>query len=334
VSRSAPPIYWLGAEAALPDELCPWPHIREQEAERVEAQLDALSPVLRERILSGLGIDAVRVHRGPPSELALRAARRALHRAGVSPSNVRLVIDHSTLPGDYPAIWSLANCVSSELGASDAMAFGVHGAGCAGLMMALRTARALIETEPDLAPALLVAADCAPDGGRSCLPISVMGDGASAVVLGTAPTGNQPVPRLLSVVTRTLGTHHDVIVARGGPALPEVDGRAFEALILPLHFTMSRRVLLRALTEAGKSLDDLRHLVYPNTTERDRASIARALGLRREQMSGPGPHLLGHVWASDLVLNFPEVPADREAGSCTALLAVGSGFTWGASVVG
>jgi 3-oxoacyl-[acyl-carrier-protein] synthase-3 len=325
-------IYWLGAHAALPPKTRPWAEIRKTEAARLESQLAVLSPALRERILSGLGIEAVRVHAGRPSELALEAARGALEKANVSAANVRLVIDHSTLPGDYPAIWSLASRVASDLGASDAMTLGVHGAGCAGLLLGLRTARALLRAEPELAPALLVAADCVPDGGRCCLPISVMGDAASAVVLGTARSPGSLTPRVLSVVTSSLGTHHAVIVGEGSPALPEVDGASFEERILPLHFIMSHRVLARALEGAGKTLEDVGHLVYPNTSELDRTSVARSLGIAPVRLSGPGPRELGHAFASDLVLNFPEVPPD--ARHCAALLAVGSGFVWGASIVG
>ena len=60
--------------------------------------------------------------------------------------------------------------------------------------------------------------------------------------------------------------------------------------------------------------------------------MARSLGIGVERLSGPGPRFVGHAFASDLVLNFPEVPPDPE--HCVALLAVGSGFVWGAAIVG
>ncbi len=125
-----------------------------------------------------------------------------------------------------------------------------------------------------------------------------------------------------------------MIVGQGLPAIPEVDGRAFEERILPLHFIMSRRVLWRALRRANKQLEDVEHLVYPNTSALDRSSIARSLGLAAERLSGPGPRWLGHAFASDLVLNFPPLPGEPSPTWCVALLAVGSGFTWGAGIVG
>jgi 3-oxoacyl-[acyl-carrier-protein] synthase III len=319
-------VYWLGAATALPERKVSWAELQNQEAERLRRQLAVLSPGLRERVLGGLGIEAVGVHQGPPSALAHEAARSALGAAGIDGSQVRLVVDFSTLAGDYPGIWSL--------GADQALPMTLHGAGCAGLLLALRTAMALLASEPELSPALLVAADCVPNGGRSCLPVSVMGDAGSAVVLGTAPPPNRTAARVLSVTTSALSVHHRVIVGRGSPPVPEVDGAAFEARVLPVHFLMLYRVLTRALSLAGKSVEEVTHLVYPNTSVLDRDGVIRALGMPAARLSGPGPKRLGHAFGSDLVYNFPVLPDHPDQPHCVALLAVGSGFTWGAGIVG
>ncbi|MFC1641193.1 hypothetical protein ACFL5O_00695 [Myxococcota bacterium] len=288
-----------------------------------------------DRIAQGLGIEAVHVHGSRPSELGLAAARGALAQAQADAEGVGLIIDCSTLPGDHSLPWSLANLLAHELGCREVMAFSTQGAGCAGLLVALRVANALLTREPRLGPALLVASDCVPAGGRSCLPISVMGDASSAVVLGAASSEHQrKAPRLLSVVTSTLGAHHAVVTGHGCPPLLKIDGRAFEDRILPLHFVMCRRILLRALSGAGRRWEDIAHLVYPNTSLLDRDSVVRALGLTHSQLCGPGPQHLGHAFASDLVLNFPSPCPPLDARQCLGLLAAGSGFTWGAAILG
>ena len=311
-------------------------HILAQEAERYAAQLEALSPQLRQRIVAGLGIEAVRVHPGPPSSLGRQAAQQALARAGVSPSRVRLIVDFSTLPGDRPGLWSLANRLQHELGCEDAATLWAQGSGCAGLHLALRTACALMLHEPGLDLALLVASDCVGSLGRCCLPVSILTDAASALVLSSATPASDPAPRILSVHCSTLGAYHETICLEGSPPTIKVDGHNFESKILPLHFVMSQRVLSRALREAGKQLADISTLVYPNTTALDRASVTRALGICSERLSGPGPGQLGHGLASDMLINLP--PFDqlvaKGPSECTALLAVGSGFTWGACIVG
>jgi 3-oxoacyl-[acyl-carrier-protein] synthase III len=328
------PVYWLGSATALPEQRVSWVELQNQEQERLARQLGVLSPGLRERVLSGLGIETVGVHEGPPSALALEATRAALTAAGLDGAQIRLVIDYSTLAGDYPAIWSLAHGVADGIRADEALPLNVHGAGCAGLLLALRTALALLRSEPELSPALLVAADCVPKGGRSCLPVSVMGDAASAVVLSTELGPKRTAPRVLSVTTSALSVHHRIIVGRGSPPVPEVDGAAFESRVLPVHFLMLHRVLTRALTAAGRPMPALTHLVYPNTSLLDREGVSRALGVPAERLSGPGPKRVGHAFANDLVYNFPVLSARPDQPPCVALLAVGSGFTWGAGIVG
>lgn len=331
--QDRPAIFWLGSAAALPDSLVPLQDIKDGEADRIARQLSGLSPSFRDRLTADLGIEAVRRHRGPPSALALAAAEEALREAAVDPSSVRLVVDFSTLPGDYPGVWSLASAVADGLGLAETVTIGAKGAGCAGLVVALRMARALLWAEPELAPALLVTADCLPQGGRACLPISIMGDGAGAVVLGTESLLSGRRPRLLSAITSTLPAHHSVIVGQGSPVVTEIDGRAFQDRILPVHLLLCQRVLARALTLAGRSLAQVTDLVYPNTNALDRTSILRALGLSPAILSGPGPSSLGHSFASDLVTNFPVLARQSQNGFCAALLAVGSGFTWGAGIV-
>jgi 3-oxoacyl-[acyl-carrier-protein] synthase III len=165
---------------------------------------------------------------------------------------------------------------------------------------------------------------------------SVLGDAASAVVLGTRPPQGRAAPRLLSVVTSTLGVFHDIIQLAGCPLRMQIDGRAFESRVLPVHFVMCERVLGRALERANRSRKGITHLVYPNTSELDRASVTRALEIASGRLSGPGPTHCGHAFASDMILNLPAqlTPADPGSDAVMVLLAVGSGFTWGACVVG
>ena len=121
---------------------------------------------------------------------------------------------------------------------------------------------------------------------------------------------------------------------RGEPPSIELDAASFETGILPLHFVMCHRVLAKALERAGRTRQQIRYLVYPNTSELDRQSIVRALGIPEDRLSGPGPKDLGHVFASDLLINWPEATHTLGEEECVVALSVGSGFTWGASVFG
>ena len=209
-------IFLLAAAAVSGSRSVPVETVIEQEADRYSAQLEALTPELRQRLTAGLGIEAVRAHPGPPSSLGREAAQKALDSAGVKTSSVRLIVDYSTLPGDRPGLWSLANRLQHELGCQDAATLSAQGSGCAGLHLALRTACALMRREPELEVALLVASDCVGSLGRCCLPVSILGDAASAVVLARSAPARGAV-RILSVKLSTLGAHHDLICLAGSP---------------------------------------------------------------------------------------------------------------------
>lgn len=325
-------LFVLGTATVVPDDRVGVDEVRRDEGERWERQLGALSPSVRRRVESGLGITSVRTMAAPPSEAGRAAAARALDAAGIEPTAVDAVIDFSTLPGDHPGVWSLAHKLQAELGCHDALPMSVNGSGCAGFFVALRVAGALLATESPQGAALLVASDRVAAKGRCSLPISIMGDAASAVVVSLQPPAHHACARVTGLCTTTLGVHHDIVVLQGSPPLIEVDTAAFEAKILPLHFLMCHRVLGRALSQARRQLEELSALAYPNTTQLDRESVARALDLAPSMLTGSGLTTQGHAFASDLIINLPRF-WDGWDGDCAAVLGVGSGFTWGACIL-
>lgn len=326
------PLYVRSAVAIVPSTRLPVEAIIAGERSRYDRQCSALSPALRERLEHRLGIGSISVHEGPPSRLGVRAAWSALGLAEIAPSEVGVVVDFSTMYGDRPGIWSLANVVQGSLEGCEGAALSVSGSGCAGLHLALRVSAALLAQETSIRSALLVASDCVPRGSRCCLPVSIMGDAASALVLSTEPPSSGPAVVLRAVATTTMGRQQEVITAHGNPPVIEVDGGAFEAAVLPLHFFLCHRLLAQVLALSGKRLEDLDALVYPNTTALDRTSITRALGLRPDRLWGPGPDATGHAFANDMIINLPDF-SRADAPEWCALLAAGSGFTWGAALV-
>ena len=268
----------------------------------------------------------------PPSEAGRLAAARALDGAGLEPIAIDAIIDFSTLPGDHPGVWSLAHKLQADLGCCNALPMSVTGSGCAGFFVALRVAAALLRSEFPQGAALLVASDRVASGGRCSLPISIMGDAASAIVVSMRAPAQRSCARVAGLCATTLGAHHDIVTLRGLPPVIEVDAAAFEAKILPLHFIMCHRVLGRALSQARRQLRDVSAVTYPNTTRLDRESIMRALSLSPSMLSGSGPEAQGHAFASDLIINLPRIWGEWD-GECVAVLGVGSGFTWGACIL-
>ena len=187
--------------------------ILERERLRVETTLAPLSPLARERALGNLGLGRVRVCGDEqPYDLALKAATAAIGEAGISGSNIDLILDYSTFPGENSPSISFAHRLSVDLGAETSMNLSFRAGGCCALHLALKTALGWMSMDERIRTALLVTGDAAPPDNRSLLPITVQGDAASAVVLQRE--GAQG-PLVLGVEVMTLGHLHQAIgVAR------------------------------------------------------------------------------------------------------------------------
>src|SRR5262245_59782330 len=80
-----------------------------------------------------------------PSSLCLKAAKKAISNARISPEEIDLIIDFTSIPEDFVApTWAAAGKIQEELGAKNAWATAVNTGGCASYHVALRTACALM----------------------------------------------------------------------------------------------------------------------------------------------------------------------------------------------
>lgn len=310
--------------------------ILELEAPRVKAQLDALSPAFRQRLMSRLGLDSIVCEVESNSrERGRAAARQAYELSGLTPNDIGLIIDYSTFASDASGLWSLGHDVKEHLHTQSAFVVGARGSGCCGLHVAFRVAQAFFASEPRLNAALLVASDRAPDLGRACLPISIMSDAASALVVTRVDSTIRRIARVHAVELQSSGRYVDVLGTTGDPPAITIDSGCFERTLLPLHFVTLNRVLMRSLESSHVGLETVSNCVYPNTTELDRESACRALRFSPDQMIGPGPANSGHAFANDLIVNARQAllqSTSREPQN-SVWLAAGSGFTWGAAVV-
>ncbi len=307
-----------------------------REASRSEAQLGALSAEFRARLLPNLGIESVLCDSTTPSRVrGVEAATLALQSAGITGKQLGLIVDFTSLAEDASSLGSLSHHVQHELQASHAQVFGIRGAGCCGFHVALSLVQSIFRSNADLNFALMVASDRANDAGRMCLPVSIMADASSAIVLARPELVSRRLGCVRAVMTQTSGRFSEVISADPATRTVNIDSAIFETQIVPLHFVMLSRLLERALKTAGLSRADIGAVIYPNTTLLDRTSVARALGFNQQMLLGPGPRNLGHAFANDLIINAqPLFQQVRDAQPVhSAWLAAGSGFTWGAAII-
>jgi 3-oxoacyl-[acyl-carrier-protein] synthase III len=326
----------VGTAFALPDEIEDVADVLVRERRRADAALNAISPSLRGRVEAGLAIERVRVCRPGqrPFRLAAAAAREALNRAGLTPGQVDLIIDYSTLPGSEAAYEPLAHALAADLGLEASLNLNLKYAGCAAFHVAVKLAVGLMSGDEQLRVALLVAGDCAPEGSRSLLPITVQGDGGSAAVLSRDSVRGTEI---VATEVMTLGRLHGLVEyahdADGRPVLA-VDARRIEEEVLPVYYLHFHRLVGKVLESAGLSREAVALVVYANVSGSDSRGFARSLGFDERIVRTPGMRDCGHTFASDLVVNYTLLDAAGQVrpGDWLLFAAAGIGFTWGVTL--
>ena len=310
--------------------------ILDRERDRVQAALAEVSPALRSRATSELGIERVRSCGSlDPYGLMLRAARAALAQAGLAGQRVDLIVDYSTLPGEAGVFAPLAARLASDLGAETSLNLSFKFGGCAGFHLAVLQATALMRSDPRLKVALLVATDSPPPGNRSLLPITIQGDAGSAAVL-RCDGGEGPEIKATEVLT--LGHLHRVITLERGPRGNglelRIDAAQVERAVMPVYYLHFHRLIHKVLSAAHLTLTEIDHFVYSNLSRSDRDGFIRAFGIPPEKAPRTAMLDHGHTFASDLVLNYSDLRRDGHVrpGQCLLFASAGIGFTWGVTL--
>src|SRR6202142_2470482 len=181
--------------------------------DELASRLDTSDDWIRQR--TGIGERRIAAEGELTSDLAVTAARRALQRAGMSGSDLDLIVLATATPDHtFPAT---ATKVQAQLGMTRGAAFDVQ-AVCTGFIYALATADSLIRTG-QARTALVIGAETFSrildwqDRGTCVL----FGDGAGAVVLRGVPSNGSVAERgVLSTHLHTDGRHHDLLYVDGG----------------------------------------------------------------------------------------------------------------------
>jgi len=255
---------------------------------------------------------------------ATNAARDALERAGVTPSEVDLVLVATSTADEV--LPNAAPLVAHALGATNAGAFDI-GAACTGFLSAMAVGCAQIEAGRATC-VVVVGADFMssiidPDDKMTA---AVCGDGAGAVVLTAVDEASRVGPIVLGCdgaggelifCTREAATVH----MAGHETFREAVARLSESTVL-------------AAEAAGVELDEIDRFVYHQANGR----ILRAVG---EKLELPAERVVdcigqyGNTSAATLpmALAFSEAEGGLRQGDRVLIAAFGAGFTWGATVV-
>jgi len=269
------------------------------------------------------------------SDLAAKAAVRALAAAGRPVSDVDLIIVATTTPDlTFPATAAL---VQAKIGAPVCPAFDVQ-AVCTGFVFALSVADGFVAR--GLAQcALVIGADCMSrlmdwsDRGTCVL----FGDGAGAVVLEPkAGTGATSDRGMLGFALRTDGTKQQMLTADGGVSSNGLVGKLrMQGNQVFRHAVINIAEAVDAAAQAaGIGLDEVDWFIPHQANQRILNGVAQRLGLPDSKVvSTIAEH--ANTSAASIPLALAQAVTDGRVkdGQLLLLEAMGGGLTWGACVV-
>ena len=266
------------------------------------------------------------------SDLAINAANEALKHAGVTASDIDLIVVATTTPDDtFP---STATKVQHKLGANNAFAFDVQ-AVCAGFVYALSVAESMMIAQK-AKKALVIGAESFTklldwnDRGTCVL----FGDGAGAVVLEA-----EEAPDNYGILASSLhsdGAYRDILYVDGGPSVNgEVGHVRMEGQDVFRHAVDKlASVMQEVLDQAGISADEVDWLVPHQANIRIINGMQRKFGLSSERVVRTvDKHANTSAASIPLALSQAVHDGRIQAGDLLALEAIGGGLAWGGALV-
>jgi len=272
------------------------------------------------------------------SDMATRAAERALEMAGVDAKEIDQIV-MGTITGDYP--WPATACVvQGNLGAVNASAFDVSAA-CSGFLFALSCAVDRIEAGRSK-KVLVIGAEAMSrimnwKDRSTCM---LFGDAAGAVVL-EACEGERGI---LSTHLRTDGTQLELLYQPGfgTKLLPTEETLKTDSHFLQMQGNEVFKVAVRSMTaiantalkENNMSVEDVDLFIPHQANIRILQATAKRIGLKDEQVY-INVDRFGNTSGATIPLAMDE--ANRagliKEGDILLLDAFGGGFTWASALL-
>jgi len=264
------------------------------------------------------------------ASLATEAARNALDHAGLSPSDIDLIVLATATPDQtFP---SSATKVQAALGINDCIAFDVH-AVCTGFLYALSVADSMLRGG-NAKRALVIGAETFSrlldwEDRATCV---LFGDGAGAMVLAAQESDGG----ILATKLHADGRHNDLLFVDGGPSTTGTVGKLrMKGREVFRHAVVNLAdVLNEVLEAAGLTAADVDWVVPHQANARILDATAKKLGLPSEKVVVTVDEH-ANTSAASVPLAFDKAVKDGriKRGDVVVLEAMGGGFTWGAAAL-
>jgi 3-oxoacyl-[acyl-carrier-protein] synthase III len=304
------------------------------------ADLEKMVQTNDEWIVTRTGIKERRIadEKTATSDLAVKAAQRALDEAGLKAEDLDLIIVATITPDMmFP---STACFVQKALKVSGAPCFDLAAA-CSGFIYGLSIAQNFIRTGT-YSRVLIIGADTLSkitdwSDRNSCV---LFGDGAGAIILGRSETDDQ----LLSVYLGADGSYDELLFMPGGGSRNPTTAKTVED---KMHFiklagketfrvavTKMSEAARKALELAGKQASDLALFIPHQANKRIIDAVAKQLDFPTEKVC-VNIDRYANVSAATTIIALDEARKQNKLkkGDLVELVAFGGGFTWASAVL-
>lgn len=288
------------------------------------ADFEEMMSTTDEWIQTRTGISERRVG-STTTALAIEAAGQALDRSGIDRKRIDLVIVATQTPDDL--------CPSTAAGVQHALglecaAFDLNAA-CAGFSYGLVTAHSMLGSGSKAAIVVGVDRMTAATNYEDRSTAILFGDGAGAVVLEAAETGERGVQ---AWDTGTDGGHSAILrspIKDGRITGVEMDGKVlFKHMV---RYACASAV--RAVERAGLSFDDITAILAHQANQRILDAVADRLKVDRSKFVSVINHT-GNTSAGSVPLALDAAVADGtvKSGDAILLAGFGGGLSWASTV--
>ncbi|MEE9487072.1 MAG: beta-ketoacyl-ACP synthase III [Candidatus Brocadiales bacterium] len=273
------------------------------------------------------------------SDLASKAAMKALKDARVSPKDVQLIITSTITPD---SLFPSTSCyVQQKIGAPDAGAFDVLAA-CAGFIYALSIGQNYVRAGLD--NVLVIGSECLStvvdyEDRSTCI---LFGDGAGAILLQRM--NGKGSPEVLSTFLGADGKYADVLgIPAGGSKIPSSSKSIKDRLhyikfrgreVFKLAIQNLTKVMKKTIDSSGYEVDDFSMFILHQSNFRIIEATMERLNIPKEK-AFLNIEKYGNTSSASIPIAIDEVKKSGKlkSGDLVLLAAFGGGLTWSSSVI-